>query len=315
MRTIPITAAASCALLLLISACASGGDAEPGKGGKADAPLTAYMDALYDIDYQKVHTEEENLIASCMQEAGFEYIPREISSADYGDDDETFEFTEDYAAREGYGYSSPEPESDDAEPVDPNADYLAAMSESERAAYELALWGEQDEPIDDEAEYEWDWTKAGCSGKASNEAWAASPMAAFEDPAYADLNEQISRLYDEAYADPKIAAVDATWSACMNEAGYDFAQVLDANNSFADQYSALWQAADPEAGTDKAAEAALREREVATAVADARCQKEAGYDETLMEVVIAYEKEFVDQHKAELDAWVSQYATAPKASK
>ncbi len=314
MRTIPITAIASCALLLL-SACAGGEDTEPGKRSKADAPLTAYVDALYDIDYQKVHTEEENAIASCMQDAGFEYTPREISSADYRKDEDTFEFTEEHAAREGYGYSSPEPESDETESADPNADYLAAMSATERAAYELALWGEQDAPIDDDAEYAWDWTKAGCYGKASNEAWAASPMAAFEDPAYADLGEQISRLYEEVYADPKVTAVDAAWSDCMNKAGYDFAQVMDANNSFAEQYAALWDGADPETGTDKAAETALREREVATAVADARCQKEVGYDATVMEVVIAYEQEFVDEHKAELDAWVGQYAAAPQATR
>ncbi len=313
MRTIPITAVAGCALLLL-SACASGGDAEPGKQGKADLPLTAYMDALYDVDYAKVHTEEENLIASCMREAGFEYIPWEISSDDYpdGDEEDAWEFTEERAAREGYGYSSTESESDEAERMDPNADYLAAMSETERAAYELALWGEQD-TVDDDGE--WDWTKAGCQGKASNEAWAATPMAAFDDPAWDELNEQTSRVYEEALADPKMTAVNATWSDCMNEAGYDFAKVMDPNDSFAEQYSALWDAADPEAGTDKAAEAALREQEVATAVADARCREEVGYKKIEMEVASAYEQEFVDKHKAELDAFVGQYAETPKAAK
>ncbi|MDM8086502.1 hypothetical protein QUV83_17145 [Cellulomonas cellasea] len=321
MRSVPFTAAAAagCALLLL-SGCGSSGDSDAGKDSKAsEGPLQEYMkpvtSAYDDIDYEKLQVEQENIVASCMQEAGFEYTPQEYSSVSNPWDEDIEWGTEEFAQKYGYGYSSgSESEDGEEEWVDPNADYVAAMSESERAAYEAALWGQQDEPLEDDAEYEWDWTKAGCYGKASNETYGEA-NSAYEDPAFTDLQDEITRMYEKVQSDPKLTALDAKWSECMNEAGFDFAKVNDAAESISEAYNALWEAADPTTGSvDTTAEAELREKEMSTALADAKCQTKVEYQKTAREVQFALEQEFVDTHKAELDAWIEQYAT-DKAAK
>jgi len=321
MRSVPFTAAAAAGALLLLSACGGGSGSDAGKDSSAkEGPLEAYIkpvtSAYDDIDYEKIQVEQENIIASCMQEAGFEYTPQDASSISTAWDDELEWGTEEFAEKHGYGYSSgSESEDGEEEWVDPNADYVAAMSESERVAYEAALWGEpQGDSLDEDAEYEWDWTKAGCYGKASNETYGDA-YSAYEDPAFVELQDEIGRLYEKAQADPKLAALDADWSACMNDAGFDFAKVSEASESISEAYNALWEAADPDTGSiDKTAEADLREKELATAIADAKCQTKVGYQKKSREVQFALEQEFVDTHKAELDAWIEQYAT-DKAAK
>ncbi|WP_066582454.1 hypothetical protein [Cellulomonas timonensis] len=323
MRSVPFTAAAAagCALLLL-SGCGSSGDSDAGKDSKAsEGPLQEYMkpvtSAYDDVDYEKLQVEQENIVAACMQEAGFEYTPREVSGSSFEWDEDLEWGSEEFAEKHGYGYSigSESEDGEEAVQVDPNADYVAAMSESEQAAYWEALWGpEQPEALDEEAETTWDWTTAGCNGKASNETYG-STMSAYEDPAFVELQDEIGTLYEKVASDPKLTALDAEWSDCMNEAGFDFAKVPDAATSISDAYSALWESAAPDGSTDKAAETELREKEMSTAIADAKCQTKVGYQKTTREVQFALEQEFVDAHKAELDAWIEQYATDAKAAK
>lgn len=322
MRSVPFTAAAAagCALLLL-SGC-GGSDDGAGKTAKsAEGPLEAYLkpvtSAFEDLDYEKLQVEQENIIAACMQEAGFEYTPQESTGSSFAWDEDLEWGTEEFAQKHGYGYAigSESEDGEEATPEDPNADYVAAMSESEQAAYWEALWGpQQPESLEEDVEPTWDWTTAGCYGKASNDTYGAA-NSAYEDPAFVELQGEIGRMYEKVAADPKLTALDAEWSDCMNEAGFDFAKVQDAATSISDAYSALWESADPEAGTDKAAETALREKEISTAVADAKCQTKVGYQEKTREVQFALEQEFVDEHKAELDAWIEQYATDAKATK
>ncbi len=327
MRSVPFTVAAAAGALLLLSGCGGSGDGGAGNGSdSSDGPLAEYMkpvtSAYDDIDYDKLRAQQENIIAACMQEAGFEYIPDDpgsSSASDSGPWDGELEWgSVEFAEKYGYGYSggSESEEGEQEEWVDPNADYLAAMSESERAAYEAALWGQQDEvevEVEDDAEVEWDWTKAGCTGKASNEAYGDA-SSAYEDPAFVDLQDEMTRLYEKVLTDPKLTALDAEWSACMNDAGFDFAKVNEASDSIDEAYTALWEAADPDTGSvDKTAEADLREKEMATAIADAKCQTKVGYQKKAREVQFALEQEFVDTHKAELDAWIEQYATEKSA--
>lgn len=54
---------------------------------------------------------------------------------------------------------------------------------------------------------------------------------------------------------------------------------------------------------DEAEVRAFTEREIATAVADAGCKAEVGYDDGYREINHEHQQEFVDRHRAELDAW------------
>ena len=319
MRSVPFTVAAAVGALLLLSACSgsdSGGDGDGrGSGGSSsgsdagrdsaakESPLHAYTKSIPSDnadDSAKRHKKAQNIIASCMQEAGFEYTPQDLPGQPASLDGAEAMGPVEWAEKYGYGWSaSPESEIGEEEIVNPDADYLAAMSESESAAYSLALFGEQQ---DVDAESGWDWTKGGCYAKANHEVYS-NLNAAYEDPAFEDLHEEQRRMFEKVPDDPRLAAVNAEWSACMSEAGFDFAKVSEAHDSIAEAYAAL-----PET-TDETTSADLTKKEMATAIADAKCQEEVGYPEKAQEVQFALEQEFIDTHKAELDAWLEQYAT------
>ena len=110
-------------------------------------------------------------------------------------------------------------------------------------------------------------------------------------------------MFEKVPDDPRLAAITAEWSACMNEAGFDFAKVREAGDSIAEAYAALSESADETARAD------LGDKEMVTAIADAKCQEKVAYPEKAQEVQFALEQEFIDAHKAELDAWIEQYAT------
>ncbi|MCC2319043.1 hypothetical protein [Cellulomonas chengniuliangii] len=317
MRSVPFTVAAAVGALLLLSACSDSGGGGTSSGGSSggssssgddagkdaakESPLHAYMKSIqYDGgDSAKNHKEVENIIASCMKEAGFEYTPKDLPSQPASLDDWEEMDPVERAEKYGYGWAgSPESEIDPEEFVSPDADYLAAMSDSEAAAYSVALFGDQQDVDTSEL----DWTKGGCYAKANHEVHS-NRNAAYEDPAYEDLQEEIRRMFEKVPDDPRLAEINAEWSACMNEGGFDFARVNEAYESIAEGYATLPETADETAWAD------LRDKEVATAIADAKCQEKVGYPEKLQEVQFALEQEFIDTHKAELDAWIEQYAT------
>ncbi|MFI2755129.1 hypothetical protein ACGIF2_16995 [Cellulomonas sp. P22] len=320
MRAITLTVAAAGCTALLLAGCsdASSTSSEDPTTG----PLSAYFERISggyeEQDWDAMNRQMEEVTAACMREAGFEYTPQdytgtttvvtEEAGAEYG--------TEEYAAKNGYGITTSigaTADPDAEEWVDANADYVAGMSETEQAAYYEALYGEQSttDVEDPEAEAtEYDWTTAGCQGKASHEVYeTGTAQEAWEDPAFADLQEQIQALYEQSSTAPQFTEINTAWSDCMSEAGYDFATVNDASMSISDASNALWENVQDESGPDPAALEELKTKEIATAVADARCQKSTDYQKRYQKAWNALEQDFVDQHKDELEAWVAAHAT------
>jgi hypothetical protein len=319
-------AAAGCGLVLLLSGCSSEASADAATpAGEELGPLGEYYEQLYaastpeDADAQT--REREALITTCMQEQGFEYVPMDPASdgsytVEEDEDAPVVDWdSEEYAATEGYGVftydEEDQPVDEGAEEyVDPNEDYVAAMSETERTAFYEALYGPSvpfDEDAPEEA-VEYDWTTAGCSGAADHEVAGDQP---YDDPAFSSLMEEMDGLYEEAAADPAMAALDAAWSGCMADAGFPgFARQPDAAQSIYDEQNSLYESAgadgeyvEPEA----AVMAELEEQELETAVADARCREEVDYRAEEQEIRFALEQEFVDTHQAELEALVAAH--------
>ena len=328
MRARPATAlaAAGCGLVLLLAGCSTGGSADAATpAGEEVGPLGEYYEQLYaspsqeEMDAQT--REREALVATCMQEQGFEYVP--MDPATDGSSVEDFEAmeadavdydSEEHAATEGYGVFTYDPEDDQVqepveEYVDPNQDYVAAMSESESTAYYEALHGpavEYDEDAPAE-EMEYDWTTAGCYGAADHEVMGQQ---AYDDPAFASLMEEMDGLYEDALADPAMVALDAEWAACMADAGFTgFTRQQDAAESIYEEQNSLYESgAEGEyVEPDPAVLAELEERELETAVADARCREEVDYRATEQEIRFALEQDFVDTHEAELEALVAAH--------
>ncbi|NUU18250.1 hypothetical protein HP550_13415 [Cellulomonas humilata] len=328
MRTTRTTTAIASAVvaLTLLAGCSGGGSGPTDDGTLTyeDSPLAAYWEQLggsqdpEDADAQMVRSEE--IVAACMQDEGFEYTPQDTSTMTQSFEDEDMPAWDSLEFAEQYGYgattSSEMPMNKAGEEfVDPNADYLATMSESEQTAFYEALYGKQtmsEEPTDEETpvEQEYDWTTAGCQGKAQHEVYEDGQV--YDDPEFKDLMEGMSELYTDMEKDERTIAAYRDWAECMAEAGYDFANPQEAQNSI---YEAVNEIPynEEDGSQDPAALAELRDDEIATATADRTCQDSTGAARKVLEAQFAVEQDFIDAHKDELDAMVEKAAQADKS--
>lgn len=349
----PLAACAAAAIVLSLTACTATSSPDGADGGgdaeEKTSPLTPYYEALYgggsDADAQQLkqlqfNAKVEEKVAVCMTDQGFEYTPAEpdseydrnlLSGKENEEDDEEAwnpddqEWVEkwgygivDYPGRAEFVEEAAEVEVDDAEGS--GDEYYDSLSESQKAAYEEALNGpaiDKEAALADE-NYEYDWEEAGCYGKAQHEL-EGDAVATFDPTEYQDLMDRMSAIGDEIASDPKIAALDANWASCMDEAGEPgFAVQMDAadsiNIAYGDLYAAAAGSSDGEmAEGDMSAEpdlspvtnpqvAALQEREIAVALADLECREQTSYQDTWDKITIDHEQAFLDANKAQLDA-------------
>ncbi|QTE28879.1 hypothetical protein [Pengzhenrongella sicca] len=343
-----VSTAAAVIIALTLAACGgSQNDPDPGAAGQADevelGPLDEYFQQMYgggdsvsqeqqvaESNRQMVRVEE--IVAACMRDEGFEYTPvdQSMNSTSFAADDLDVQWgTKEFAAQYGYGattdpggmQAASEAEAADGEEfVDPNQDYVAAMSETEQAAFYAALYGAQSEvdpAADPEEVVEYNWEDGGCQGKAQHEVYEGGA----EADEFSALQDDMGALYEAVAADPRLAAVNAEWASCMADAGFDgFAAIGDGETSIYDALNAIQEeaygsgdavvelteetAAQAQADVE-AKTAELTPREIKTAVADYQCREDADYDAISQEVNVELQQEFVDSHKAELDAWLA----------
>ncbi|WP_104192519.1 hypothetical protein [Cryobacterium sp. Y82] len=306
-----LTAIAAAALLSLTLAGCSGEKAAE-KLDPAEGPLQKYMSGIYE-GYDEdsaiaAQNDQEELVATCMSDEGFDYTPVNASqySGMMSDDGEEYG-TEKWVAENGYGMSqSPEQiaeqEAQSAEIVDPNQDYLASLSESEQAAYNEALYGPQ--PTEEEladGSYTDSYETKGCYGAALQEINGDQPS----QEEHAALYEAMSALYEDLQASPAIVKLDAEWAACMADDGYaTFAKKADAQESVMNEQNALYED-QTGAAPDETILADLREKELALAMADYTCAEDVDYTEATTKVQFELEEQFITDHKSELDALIA----------
>jgi hypothetical protein len=329
-RAIGRAAAPALILTMLLAGCGGGDKAADGGKEEEVGPLGKYFEQAYgEYDEDQANREMrrvEELVAECMAEQGFEYTPMDPTAQggmSMSSDELDIEWgTREFAEQYGYGITTnpwAELEEDQPEPeefVDPNAEYIESMSESEAEAYFLALHGNQEFSEDPEVEVEYDWEQNGCQGKAQHEVYEVGR----DDPAIASLEEEMNGLWERTQQDPRITEVTTAWIDCMGDAGFTgLATVDDAQMQISDKSNAVYEEAYPsdmgeEMPTEEdfaAIEAGIQEKlaeitdeEIATAVADFECREETGFDDAMQEVSRELEQEFVDTHKEELEAWV-----------
>jgi hypothetical protein len=323
------------ALTLVLAAC--GGDG-PGasevddKAAYGTGPLDAYFERIYggmdEGAWEDQQREVEQLMAECMADQGFEYVPVDYSSMSqpaYEEPDVEWG-TREFAEQYGYGMSTwpgmdeqPLPE-EEVGFQDPNQAYVEAMSDTERDAYYVALYGDQTGPEPgEEDEWEWDWTTAGCQGSSQHAIEEKYGLGGEEMTA---LQEEMEAMWGQIQADERLTSLNARWADCMADAGYTgLASMDDAQNSLMEEQNAIyeevygngevddadWQALEAEV---KERTAALTEREIATAVADFDCRDSIDFEKTQVEVANEHQQRFVDTHRAELEAWVESAETA-----
>lgn len=313
-----------------------------------EGPLSTYMAALWDGEeytqeqYDEELKQTEELVAACMQNEGFEYVPDVNNGGVVFSDDSEDEGpqwgTEEFAKEFGYGITTDpwggEMTGGEDDYVDPNGDYVNSLSESEQEAYYETLYGtgpteEQMLEMEESGNYESDWTQEGCQGAARHEISqdADGATAAYEDPEFTELFAEIENMYaaiwDPEQKSEEVAALDAKWSDCMSEQGYtEFATSDDANMQISDEvnaiYEGVWGDGSEQITESQATELQkqadaevkkLTEREIEVATANWKCKDKIGYDKELQKLQFELEQQFVDEHKAELDALLAKYST------
>ena len=331
-------------LLAAAAAIALSGCAGPNGDAAADeGPLSKYLAALWDGEdwneesFEEEQKKTEELKAACMADEGFDYTPAPASGGMVtlgGEDDldwNSVEFAEQY----GYGIASwpgdDEMQAADEEAwEDPNQDYYMSLSESERAAYDEALYGPQ--PTEEEwaameesGEYqEYDWTTAGCSGKAMHEVQGEdSGAAAYEDPEFAELFAEMNGLYSTVYGDgtaesitdPRAREITSKWAECLaSSSRFTYDSPGTARNEVMNEHSQLLGGDSGEAvEPDQAEIEKFKEREIAIAVADAKCREKSGYDDALTKLSLEIEQEFVDEYRPQLEALVAKHGVKKKS--
>lgn len=325
-RTAALPALAATVAALVLAGCTGGGSSTP--SDDETGPMTAFFEkvggSFEDEDYARQQREVEEIVAACMSEQGFEYNPAEPMDVRSGADDDLPEWdSKEYAEQYGYGATtSEEMYGSGEEYVDPNADYVAAMSESEQAAFYEALYGKQEEidpEADPDAEVEYNWEDGGCQGKASHEVYEQDQI--WDDPALEDMFDEMNTEYENLADEPTLRKAQDEWATCVADAGFDFASPEEAQQSIYDELNALYEAvapADPEAELDPdasyepdpAAMATLKEKELKLAAADYECKESSGYLKAQKDANLAMEKRLWEKYGEQLEAAAAKQTPA-----
>lgn len=303
-RRFPALLLLAAAGALVLTACTS----EGGEATTTLSPIEQYMSAgqgtdLGDEERQAAGDawllENEELIAGCMKDAGFEYVPHaptpvgfdfnSLGSAELDDPD--------WIERYGYGIVYAPDREEIVIASDPNEEIVASLSDAERTAYYVALAGGSS-AVDADGQY--DPAKGGCMGAAQIELDARDPLKADE---FAPLRDAVMAFYTEVPAQPEIVALDAAWAECMSAAGHGpYVSQMDPlgeiNGSLAMLIDELGDAAWEDSQTQE-----LGTREIELAQADFACREETDYRKKYAAVRTTLEERFVEDNLADLEAF------------
>ncbi len=299
------------ALLAMAAGCSE--DAESAPPTPEPGPAEAYLDAALGFsadDAAEAALRQEEIVAACMSEQGFEYIP-DTSGYQFVDEAaiDPRPGTRDFAEQFGYGFAAaPEEMRATSSGAGPNEAVIAAMSPEENEAYTRALWG--DDAVDGASDGGIEL--GGCVREARNEVWGDRET----DHVRAGLEDEIARIDAEvAPTDPAVVAAAAEWSDCMADAGHPgYASPPDAEQAAWDAWMAFNDAiaadptlglVDPDGGRP-VGEADLAAQEASLATADWDCRAAADYDAVWGAARDHLQQEYVDAHRTELDAWVEE---------
>ena len=235
----------------------------------------------------------ENATAVCMAELGFEYVPQVPALDDLVVLDGPVPGTREFIESWGYGVWSQPPGgsgggfSFEFSSVDPNWAMREEMSEAGREAYDTALSG----PV----------TRTGPDGSVTREGGCsdASNAPAGEEAAYlAGVRDEANAFLAALDDDSRFAEVNAAWASCMADAGLGYPRPAAAQQQFWDEVTEETAdgVLDPQVAARRAPE------EVRVASADYACRLETGWTERHRQIEVQLQQEYVDAHRADLDA-------------
>jgi hypothetical protein len=332
--------------LLLASGCGGGGTgavrspAFPRTGASTAAANPAEKSALDDFlgagraitsdgREEAAARKQEELIARCMADQGFDYVPVDVSGftvkevggaqvVSIGKPSFPDLPADQFAARFGYGITTAPSKKQQPDAFDKNAAIVDKLSVAGRVAYYQALYGRAT-PLD---------SQGNLTTSINTSAGSCSDRAAKAVPSDAELNsvdrkvervrttfgallDRVSALRDDELKDPRVVQATQAWSGCLAASGFPGFEDLEAPHAaILREARALIGHNLDRAPSDPTALAALRRREVTLAVADNTCHQT--WDTTFAAVRTDLESQFVAQNKAELTSYRSALAAASR---
>jgi len=282
-------------------------------GSLSEAETQEEAQAIWDEGSRR----EQEDIARCMAEQGFNYIPIPVSATVQLVPEtlvvppDSREFAEAY----GFGVSQePQPRFSvimsnlpgigGGIGLGPNQAAVDAMSEPERRAWDTALrgaWVLGEIPL---AEVDWtDPSLLGCRGQA----WAMNGHNL--DPFGGEvgaLREEIHRLRAQLALDPRVLDANAAWFSCMVAHGYaEHVSPAEMRAAVADEWAQMmgWYPHENPQGFTWEQQMAFKEREVTLALASWDCAEQANLPTIERQVDLELQQHFVDTHRGELERW------------
>lgn len=209
----------------------------------------------------------EALIASCMTDAGFEYVPidavtfREAMNA-YGTAPGISDGA--YVAQYGFGISTLPPTADFGAGEQNNA-ILKGLTPSDQVAYTRTLLGDDTEATFVFTLESEDFTAVGgCTGSAIGEVFTKEQLS---DTYFNPIDKQIE-------ADPRFLAAREQWASCMRDKGFDYGHPDDIEDEVREQLATIAEGANPASltGSQRDALTRLQGEERAKALANLDCE-------------------------------------------
>jgi len=261
----------------------------------------------------------EELIASCMRDAGFTYHPDLNSTAftvgtnafdDVRSNDREWIVQYGFGIASGHRHRSGGTIFDGRD--DPNQEYVAGLSDTARAAYLYALNGSADSlPASLVTQADWDdWMSSrGCFGQALVQAQSESPLFLRQNDEFASLISAVNALNQSIFERPELAVLDQEWAHCMADAGrIGLRSPGDAESPFWNEYFSISfeimqkrteGTPSPDDGAGLLAE--LRAREIEVALDDFECRSALNYDARVNAIRLEMETQFVNDNRTLLE--------------
>ena len=257
-----VVVVALCALA--VAGCGDSGT----KGADAELPGTKEF-GLTPEEFAKHIEETQTLIAECMADEGFEYIPVDVQTVEAAQArvrSDPGETRRTYKEKWGFGVTTrlDNPPRDTG--LGPNLRIRDSLPESQQDAYFQTLFGD-DWNADfvfamDEEDFS---STGGCTRKAVEQAFTKDQL----QGTYVNPKDV---LVEE---DPRIIAATKKWSACMHDRGYEYEEDQDEIiEEYEERLEELLHGDHPAtlSGERLTELEKLRQEEVAAAVADLECQ-------------------------------------------
>lgn len=262
------TALAAVAVLLAVSGCASdaGSDASQGKG----KPLPGIKEfGLTEVQFVQHIQKTQALIAQCMADAGFEYIPVDVKTVEAAQArvrSEPGYTRRTYKEKWGLAVTTrfDHPVRDTG--LGPNLKIWKSLPKADQEAYSHTLWGD-----DPGADFVWSFDEedfsatGGCTRKAVAQVFTPAQLKG----TYVNPKDV---LVD---SDPRIIEALHNWSKCMHARGYEYKRDQDEIiDEYGERLDQLVGDSDPTklTGTRLAALHKLQQQEIKVSLADVECE-------------------------------------------